>query len=80
MTVRRTSGARQSTFSREEERKDLDLHTSRLLPLTSYPLVRVRERSELSIFLITLHAPLSTLHLLPLFPHLLQLCHESRRC
>ena len=32
-----TSGARQSPFSREEEREDLDLHTSNLIPLTSVP-------------------------------------------
>jgi len=43
---------------RLEERRDLDLHTSNLIPLTSVP--PRRERSELSIFLITLHAPLST--------------------
>jgi len=40
---------------RLEERRDLDLHTSNLIPLTSVP--PRRERSELSIFLITLHAP-----------------------
>ena len=28
---------RQSPFSREEEREDLDLHTSNLIPLTSVP-------------------------------------------
>ena len=49
-----TSGARQSPFSREG---DLGFLTSILLTLTSDP---PRERSELSIFLITLHAPLST--------------------
>ena len=36
---------------------DLDLHTSNLIPHTSVP---PRERSELSFFPITLHAPLST--------------------
>ena len=46
-----TSGTRQSPFSREG---DLGFLTSILLTLTSDP---PRERSELSIFLITLHSP-----------------------